>query len=78
MSAESEYSDLLDRLADKHQERMVTALKELEERVAELMATAPIRDGQLFDLEWAISARAELRRLIDDVYLTEVQAAVSQ
>ena len=53
MSAESEYSDLLDLLADKHQERIAAALQELEERIAQLMASAPLRDGELFDLEWA-------------------------
>ena len=78
MSAESEYSDLLDRLADKHQERIAAALQELEERVAELMASAPLKDGELFDLEWAISARPELRKLIDDIYLAEVQASIAQ
>ena len=56
MSAESEYSDLLDLLADKHQERIAAALQELEERIAQLMASAPLRDGELFDLEWALSA----------------------
>ena len=78
MSAESEYSDILDRLADKHQERIAAALQELEERVAELMASAPLRDGELFDLEWALSARPELRKLIDDIYLAEVQASIAQ
>ena len=38
MSAESEYSDLLDRLADKHQERIAAALQELEERVVDISA----------------------------------------
>ena len=78
MSAESEYSDILDRLADKHQERIAAALQELEERVAELMASAPLTDGELFDLEWALSARPELRKLIDDIYLAEVQASIAQ
>ena len=78
MSAESEYSDILDLLADKHQERIAAALQELEERVAELMASAPLRDGELFDLEWALSARPELRKLIDDIYLAEVQASIAQ
>ena len=78
MSAESEYSDLLDRLADKHQPRIAAALQELEERIAQLMASAPLRDGELFDLEWALSARPELRKLIDDIYLAEVQASIAQ
>ena len=78
MSAESEYSDLLDRLADKHQERIAAALQELEERIAQLMASAPLKDGELFDLEWALSARPELRKLIDDIYLAEVQASIAQ
>ena len=78
MSAESEYSDLLDRLADKHQERIAAALQELEERVAQLMATAPLTDGNLFDLEWALAARSEIRSIIDEVYLAEVQASIRQ
>ena len=78
MSAESEYSDLLDRLADKHQQRIAAALQELEERIAQLMASAPLKDGELFDLEWALSARPELRKLIDDIYLAEVQASIAQ
>jgi len=78
MSAESEYSDLLDRLADTHQARIAAALQELEERVAQLMATAPLTDGNLFDLEWALAARSEIRSIIDEVYLAEVQASIRQ
>ena len=78
MSAESEYSDLLDRLADTHQARIAAALQELEERVAQLMATAPLTDGNLFDLEWAIQARAEIRQAIEAEYLTKVDAIVRE
>ena len=78
MSAESEYSDLLDRLADTHQARIAAALQELESRISALMATAPLSDGNLFDLQWALAARAEIRSIIDEVYLVEVQASIRQ
>ena len=76
MAADTDYADLLDRLADTHQKRIADALIELERQVARLMATAPLRDGALFDLEWAVSARTELRRLLDAEFLTEVQEAI--
>ena len=42
------------------------------------MATAPLTDGNLFDLEWALAARSEIRSIIDEVYLAEVQASIRQ
>ena len=78
MSAENDYSDLLDRLADTHQARIAAALQELESRISQLMATAPLSDGNLFDLQWALAARAEIRSIIDEVYLVEVQASIRQ
>ena len=68
MAADTDYADLLDRLADTHQKRIADALIELEKQVARLMATAPLKDGALFDLEWAVSARTELRRLLDSEF----------
>ena len=54
MAADTDHFAILDRLADRHEERLASALNVLEERVSDLMATAPLRDGQLFDLEWAV------------------------
>ena len=76
MPADTAYSEALEKLADSHQERLQAALVTLEERVADLMATAPLQDGNLFDLEWAISARNEIRLAIDETYLATVDAMI--
>lgn len=64
--------------ADKHQELLSAALVKLERRIADLMATAPLRDGDLFDLEWAIQARTELRQVIEQEYLATVDGIVRE
>jgi len=68
-------NDLLAR-ADKHQARLVSALRTLERRIVDLMAEAPLQDGRLFDLEWAIQARSELRQAIEQEYLLVVDNIV--
>lgn len=78
MAADTDHFAIVDRLAEKHQERLASALVTLENRVADLMATAPLRDGQLFDLEWAINARTELRQAISEEYLTEVDSVIRE
>lgn len=64
--------------ADSHQERMASALAKLENRVTDIMATAPLKDGALFDLEWAVKARVELRQAIEAEYLTTVDGLVRE
>ena len=59
MPADTDYSEILEKLADSHQERLANALSTLEDNVAKLMDSAPTKDGKLFDLEWAVSARPE-------------------
>ena len=76
MAADTDYADLLDRLAESHQQRLANALIELEKQIADLMTTAPLRDGALFDLEWALSARTDIRRLLDEQFLAEVQETI--
>jgi len=76
MAADSDYSDVLERLADSHQQRIADSLVALEERVAGFMSGAPTKDGKLFDLEWAVNARAELRAALDETYLFEVDSVL--
>lgn len=64
--------------ADRHQELLSAALIKLENRISDIMASAPLRDGDLFDLEWAIQARAELRQAIEQEYLATVDGIVRQ
>jgi len=78
MPADVDHVEELARLAKLHQERLTEALETLENRIADLMATAPLKDGNLFDLEWAIQARAEIRQAIEAEYLTKVDAIVRE
>jgi hypothetical protein len=62
--------------ADRHQALLASALLKLENRIADIMATAPLRDGDLFDLEWAVQARVQLREAIEQEYLSVVDGIV--
>ena len=73
MAAVDDYSEFLEELADQHQRRLSDALQTLEGRITGYIQSAPETDGQLFDLEWAVSARAELRTAIEQDFLVEVQ-----
>ena len=64
--------------ADRHQRLLSAALITLERRISSLMATAPLRDGNLFDLEWAVQARVQLREAIEQEYLTAVDGIVRE
>ena len=76
MAADTDHFDALDALADTHQKRLAESLVTLENRIADLVATAPLQDGKLFDLEWAVNARNELRQAINEDYLTEVDGII--
>lgn len=68
MATEREHDDYLNDLADSHEGRMLEALQRLEIRIADYLDNAPTQDGKLFDLEWAISARTELRQALEEEY----------
>jgi len=76
MAADRDHYNIVERLADKHEERLAESLVTLENRVSDLMASAPLKDGQLFDLEWALEARTELRQAISEEYLTQVDSVI--
>lgn len=76
MPADTDYSEILEKLADSHQERLANALSTLEDNVAKLMDSAPTKDGKLFDLEWAVSARPELQAALEANYMAEVDSVI--
>lgn len=78
MPTDNQYDEILDKLADTHQKRLADALVTLEERVAGVMADAPLQGGNLFDTEWAINARPAIKEAMDEAYLSEVDAVVRQ
>lgn len=76
MPTENQYDEILDKLADDHQRRLANALTTLEMQVVDYMANAPLQDGNLFDLEWAVAARPQLRSVMEQSYLTEVDSVI--
>jgi hypothetical protein len=78
MAADTDHFDILDRLADRHEQRLADALVVLEDRIADLMATAPLQDGQLFDLEWATNARTQIRQMVNEEYLGTVDSIIRE
>jgi hypothetical protein len=73
MAAPDDYAQFLERLSLQHQRRLADALQTLEGRLAGYIQTAPATDGELFDMEWALSARSEIRQAMEEEYLAEVQ-----
>lgn len=78
MPTDVDHVEELSRLAALHQQRLAESLATLEDRIADLMATAPLKDGELFDLEWAVQSRAEIRRLVEEEYLKTVDAVIRE
>ena len=76
MPTDNQYDEILDKLADTHQKRLADALVTLEERVAGVMADAPLQGGNLFDTEWAINARPAIKEAMDEAYLSQVDDIV--
>ncbi|MGB1978231.1 MAG: hypothetical protein ACPHNW_11450 [Pseudoalteromonas tetraodonis] len=78
MAIDTDQLDDLLKRADRHQARLISALATLEQRVVDLLAQAPLQDGNLFDLTWAVQARAPLRQAIDQEYLTVVNGIIGE
>ena len=78
MSAQTDRLDDVIALAEGHQRRLLEALQALELDIVGLLRDAPLRDGQLFDLEWAVQARTQIRQAIDARYLAVVDSFVSE
>jgi len=78
MAANDDYADFLERLTDGHQRRLAVVLQTLEGNIASYVNSAPEADGQLFDLEWSLQARQEVRRLIEVDFLQEAQELIDE
>jgi hypothetical protein len=72
------HAKFIEKLGDAHEKRIVEALASLEERIVALMTGAPLKDGQLFDLEWAIAARKDILQAITEEYLVPVNSDIAE
>ena len=70
MAASDDYAEFLERLTDTHQRRLAGVLQSLEGSIASYVNSAPDKAGKLFDLEWSLQARQEVRRFIDVEFLS--------
>jgi hypothetical protein len=73
MPKDTEYADLLETLTLQHQQRLSDSLERLEKELVGIMSKAPLVDGNLHDLGWAVGRRIEIKAAIEATYLTEVQ-----
>ena len=69
MASDVEHTRLLESLGNLHEKRIVDSLQSLEERITKIMASAPTRAGQLFDLQWAIAARRDIMVSMESEFL---------
>ena len=73
-----EYAEIVNRLADTHRGRIADVLQRLEERIAAIAGSAPVRQGVLFDLAYALQARNQIRGVLTDEYLVAVQQLIEE
>ncbi|MFZ9265063.1 MAG: hypothetical protein ACO222_07875 [Polynucleobacter sp.] len=78
MTPEQVHAKLIDELGALHEKRLIDALSVLEDRIAELLSGAPLQDGKLFDLEWAIAARKDILAQINEEYLKVANQNVTE
>ena len=78
MPSDNQHARFLEALGEAHEKRIIEALAALEARLAKLIAQAPLKQGALFDLEWAIAARKDILAAIQTEYLTESSRIVDE
>lgn len=76
MAVDTDHITLVESLAKGHQDRLVQALDKAERRIVDILADAPTKDGQLFDLEWAVNSRQAIKEALDEEYLASVDSVI--
>jgi LPS O-antigen subunit length determinant protein (WzzB/FepE family) len=60
-----QYSKFLAELEDDNVRNLVVSLERLESDIVNSLASAPLRDGKLFDLAWAVNARTQVAQQVE-------------
>ena len=60
-----QYSKFLAELEDDNVRNLVISLERLESDIVNSLASAPLRDGKLFDLAWAVNARTQVAQQVE-------------
>lgn len=69
--------ETLNRLIDTHEERIIGVLKSLEDRIRSDLTTKT-KGGSVFNTQFAISYRPNIKTLIQGTYLKEADAIISE
>jgi len=78
MAADLDHARIVDALGNSHERRMLDVLQTLENRIAGYMVSAPTQEGKLFDLAWAVQARADIQQIMRETYLTQADINVRE
>ena len=78
MAADTDHAKYVIGRAERHQVRLQSALEVLTRRILQLLGDAPLRDGQLYDLQWAVNARTTIAQLVQEEYLSEIDDIIRE
>ena len=78
MAADLDHARIVEALGNTHERRMLNILQTLEDRLARLMVSAPTQEGKLFDLAWALQARADIEQIMRETYLTQADINIRE
>ena len=76
--ADIDHAKIVARIGATHEQRLLSVLQELEQRIAALMGQTPLQHGKLYDLNWAIRARTDLTQIMRETFLTEVDSMIRE
>ena len=76
MAADLDHAKIVEALTQSHEQRLYAIMRELERRIAELAMSAPLQDGDMFDLVWAINARSDIEQIMRETYLLEMDGQI--
>ena len=78
MAADNDHARFLESLGEAHEKRIIDSLSSLEDKLAGVISKAPLKQGALFDLEWAVAARKDISTAIQSEYLTESSRIIDE
>jgi hypothetical protein len=70
------HDKLIESLGDKHEARLLRAIKRLEREVVRAANDAPTRGGRLYDARFAIQLRKELSKIFTEEYLSAANLSI--
>ena len=76
--ADVDHARIVEALGNSHEQRLLDILEELESEIASLLDSAPVTDGKLNDLSYAVKSRTGIRDAFRNTYLTEIDSIIRE